>query len=55
MRNAYKILTGKPEGRNHLKDLGADMDNIKIDLREIRCEGVDCIYLNHVWDQCRAL
>jgi hypothetical protein len=22
MRNAYKILVGKPEGKNHLEDLG---------------------------------
>jgi hypothetical protein len=24
MRNAYKILVGKPEGRYHLEDLGVD-------------------------------
>jgi hypothetical protein len=27
MRNAFKILVGKPEGRNHAEDLGVD-DNI---------------------------
>jgi hypothetical protein len=24
MRNAYSILAGKPEGKNHLEDLGVD-------------------------------
>jgi len=24
MRNAYKILVGKPEGNNHLEDLGVE-------------------------------
>jgi hypothetical protein len=24
MRNAHNILVGKPEGKNHLKDLGVD-------------------------------
>jgi hypothetical protein len=24
MRNAYKILVGKPEGRDHSEDLGVD-------------------------------
>jgi hypothetical protein len=24
MRNVYKILVGKPEGKNHLKDKGTD-------------------------------
>jgi hypothetical protein len=24
MRNAYNVLVGKPEGKNHLKDLGVD-------------------------------
>ena len=23
-RGAYKVLVGKPEGKNHLKDLGVD-------------------------------
>jgi hypothetical protein len=30
-------------------------DNIKIDLREICCEGVDQIRLAQGWVQCRAL
>jgi hypothetical protein len=44
MRNAYRILVGKPElkrslGRHTWKD------NTKMDLEEIRCEGMDWIHL----------
>jgi hypothetical protein len=46
MRNAYKILVGKPEGKT---SLGIPRhrweDNIRMDLREIRWEGVDWIHL----------
>jgi hypothetical protein len=28
-RNAYEILVGKPEGKNHLEDLGVDV-NIRL-------------------------
>jgi hypothetical protein len=38
MRNAYKILVGKPEGRDHAEDLGIDGDNIRMNLREIGWE-----------------
>jgi hypothetical protein len=35
-RGAYRVLVGKPEGRNHLKDLGIDGRIIlKWDLREV--------------------
>jgi hypothetical protein len=34
------------KGRNHSEDLGVDGgDDIRIDLREIVCEGVDWMYL----------
>jgi hypothetical protein len=34
MRNAYKILVQKPEGRYHLEDLGIDAEvNIRMDLK----------------------
>jgi hypothetical protein len=38
------------KGRDHLKDLGVDGD-IKMDLREIRLEGMDWIHLaqNRGW------
>jgi hypothetical protein len=43
-RNAYRILVGKPEGK---KQLGRPrrrwVDNIKMDLREIRWDGMDWI------------
>jgi hypothetical protein len=46
MRNAYSILIGKPEGKRPLrKHRSTWEDNIKIDLREIRWEGVDWIHL----------
>jgi hypothetical protein len=48
MRNAYKILVGKPEGK---RSLGTPRftweDNITMDLREI----VDLMHLAQVWDQ----
>jgi hypothetical protein len=41
-RNAYKILVGKPEGK---RPLGGPrrrwVDNIKMDLREIRWDRLD--------------
>jgi hypothetical protein len=44
IRNAYKILVGKPEGK---KPLGRRRrrweDNIKMVLKEMVLEGVDCM------------
>jgi hypothetical protein len=41
-RNAYGVLVGKPEGK---RPLGGPrhrlVDNIKMDLREIGCAGID--------------
>jgi hypothetical protein len=34
MRNAYKILVQKPEGKIHLEDLSADGGDIRMHLRE---------------------
>jgi hypothetical protein len=55
LRNAYKILVGKPEGRRPLgRPRRGWEDNIKMDLREIGLEGVDWIHLAQVryqwWD-----
>jgi hypothetical protein len=45
-RNAYRILMGKPEGNRPLgRPRHMWVDNIKIDLREIRWDGVDWIDL----------
>jgi hypothetical protein len=55
-RNAYMILVRKPEGK---RPLGSPRrrwaDNIKIDLKEIAWDGMDCIDLAQDRDQWRAL
>jgi hypothetical protein len=44
MRNAYRILVGKPEGKRPLgRTRRRWVDNIKIDLREIEWNGIDWI------------
>jgi hypothetical protein len=56
MRNAYSLLVGKPEGK---RPLGRQrrwwVDNMKIDLREIRWDGMDWIDLAQNRDHWRAL
>jgi hypothetical protein len=55
-RNAYKILVEKPEGKGPLgRPRRRWMDDIKMDLREIGCDGVDWIELAQDRDQWRAL
>jgi hypothetical protein len=55
-RNAYRILVVKPEGKKPLqKPRRRWVDNIKMDLREIRWDGVDWIDLAQDRDQGRAL
>jgi hypothetical protein len=55
-RNAYRILVGKPQRR---KPLGRPrrrwVDNIKMDLREIECGGMDWIDMAQDRNQWRAL
>jgi len=45
-RGVYRVLAGKPEGK---KPLGIPRrrweDNIKMDLQEVGCVGMDCIEL----------
>jgi transposase len=54
-RNAYRILMGKPEGKRQLgRPRRRWVDNIKIDLREIRCD-MAWIDLAQDMDQWRAL
>jgi hypothetical protein len=51
MRNAYKILIGKPEGKGPLgRPRNKWEDNVIMDLREIGWEGVDWIHLTQVRD-----
>jgi hypothetical protein len=41
MKNANKIVTGKSERKNHL-GINKWKDIIKMGLKGIRCEGLDC-------------
>jgi len=40
MRNAYKILSGKPEGKNHWHRW---QDTIKVGHKEVWCENVELL------------
>jgi hypothetical protein len=54
--NACRILVGKPEGKRLLGRPGCRwVDNIKMDLRDIECDGMNWIDLNQDTDQWRAL
>jgi hypothetical protein len=56
IRNAYRILVEKPEGKRPLgRPTRRWVDNIKMDLTEIRWDGVDWIELAQDRDQWRAL
>jgi hypothetical protein len=55
-RNAYRILVGKTEGKRPLgRPRRRWVDNIKMDLRELGWDCVDCIDLAQDRDQCRTL
>jgi hypothetical protein len=52
MRNAYKILVGKPEGKRSLERPRRRWeDNIRMELMEIGWEYVDWIHLAQGRDQ----
>jgi hypothetical protein len=54
--NAYRVLVGKSEGKRPLgRSRCRWVDNIKIDLRAIGCDGMDWIDLAQDRDQRRAL
>jgi hypothetical protein len=54
--NAYRILVGKPEGKRPLgRPRRMWVDNIKMDLREIGWNVVDCMDMAQDRDQWRAL
>jgi hypothetical protein len=54
-RNAYRILVGKPEGKSPLgRPRHRWVNNIKMDLREIRWDDMHLIDLVQDWDQWRA-
>jgi hypothetical protein len=55
-RNACRILVGKPEGKRPLEGPRLRwVDNIRMDLREMGCGGMDWIDLAQDRDQWRAL
>jgi hypothetical protein len=55
-RGAYRALMGKPEGRRPLgRPRRRWEDNIKMDLREVGCGGMDWINLAQDRDRWRAL
>jgi hypothetical protein len=46
MRNTYKMLTGRPEGKRKFESSRHSWkDNIKINLRDTGWEGVDWIHV----------
>jgi hypothetical protein len=56
LRNAYKILVRKTEGRRPLgRPRNRREDNIRMDLREVGWEGVDWMLLSEDRDHWRAL
>ena len=51
-----RVLVRKPEGKRPLgRPRRRWEDNIKLDLQEARCEGMDCIDLAQDRDRWRAL
>jgi len=54
-RGVYKVLVGKPEGKRPLgRTRRRWEDNIKMDLQEVGCEGMDWIELAQDRDRWRT-
>jgi len=52
MRDVYRILVGKPEGKRQLgRPRRRWEDSIKMDLQEVECGGMDWIELAHDRDR----
>ena len=55
-RGVYRVLVGKPEGKRPLgRPRRRWEDNIKMDLQDMGCEGMDWIELVQDRDRWRAL
>jgi len=55
-RGVYRVLVGKPEGKRPLgRRRRRWEDNIKMDIQEVGCGGMDCIDLDQDRDRWRAL
>jgi len=55
-RGVYRVLVGKPEGKRQFgKPRSRWEDNIKMDIQEVGCGGVDWIELAQDRDRWRAL
>jgi hypothetical protein len=52
----YRVLVGKPEGKRPLgRPRRRWEDNIKMDLQDVGCGGMDWVELAQDRDRCRAL
>jgi len=55
-RGAYRVLVGKPEGKRPLgRPRRRWVDDIKVDIQEVGCGGMDWIELTQDRDRWRAL
>jgi hypothetical protein len=55
-RGVYRVLVGKPEGKTPLgRPRHRWEDNMKMDLQEVGCEGMEWIELARDRDRWRAL